>query len=237
MWSGKISRENDDRKVLRMMLEHFRPWKGNKFKFKEVPPKEENIDNTDKSDCASVTSSSTYKGMEEESGIYGSTSDLSSIRNYDLGNCDERSIWLEEEVEKLKRQIEVKEIVSTIEKKHLQQIDKHKDEIFKKIDDGYEAMEDLIRVVSDIPNVISETNQRSQWERDFQEIQHNLTENEWSEIHNSLHTEEDKLCFIRKYLTYRKLDYLEDSNEHIAWIKMNYEEKIQKTQKYVNHLK
>ncbi len=30
---------------------------------------------------------------------------------------------------------------------------------------------------------------------------------------------------------------MDDSNEHIAWIKINHEEKIQKTQKYINHLK
>ena len=63
-----------------------------------------------------------------------------------------------------------KEIVSTIEHKHLQQIDRHKDQIFNKIDYGNEAMEDLIRVVNDIPKVILETNQTSQWEKDFQEI-------------------------------------------------------------------
>ena len=102
MLSNKVARENDGKKVLRMMLEHFRPWKGNKFKFKEVSPKEDKIDDTDKSDCASVTSSSTYKGMEEESGVYGSTSDLSSITDYASGNHDDKCIFLEEEVERLK---------------------------------------------------------------------------------------------------------------------------------------
>ncbi|MCP4255240.1 MAG: hypothetical protein GY775_17895, partial [Candidatus Scalindua sp.] len=66
----------------------------------------------------------------------------------DLDNSDERSILLEEEVEKLKKQIEFmekeKEIVSTLEDRQIQHIDKHKTEIFKKLDDGYEAMEDLI---------------------------------------------------------------------------------------------
>ena len=33
------------------------------------------------------------------------------------------------------------------------------------------------------------------------------------------------------------MEYLEDSNEHIAWIKIQHEEKIQRTQKYINHLK
>ena len=33
------------------------------------------------------------------------------------------------------------------------------------------------------------------------------------------------------------MDYLEDSNEHISWIKIQFEEKLGRTQKYINHLK
>ena len=51
-----------------------------------------------------------YKDIEEESGVFGSTSDILSITDYATGNHADKSIFLEEEVGRLKKQVEVMKV-------------------------------------------------------------------------------------------------------------------------------
>ena len=79
-------------------------------------------------------------------------------------------------------------------------------------------------------------NAKQKWDTDFEEIQNLLTEEEQSYVSNTVMTVQEKIEFIRKYLTYRKVEYLHD-NEGESQLKAFFKSKISKTQRYIEHLK
>ena len=78
---------------------------------------------------------------------------------------------------------------------------------------------------------------KEQWEKDFEEIRHKLTEQEEIEVQNTLPSFESRIYFISKYLTYRKLDYIGNTYEEISHLKQSFYNKLSRTQKFITNLK
>ena len=78
---------------------------------------------------------------------------------------------------------------------------------------------------------------KEQWEKDFEEIRHKLTEQEEIEVQNTLPSFESRIYFISKYLSYRKLDYIGNTYQEISHLKQSFYNKLSRTQKFITHLK